>query len=451
MPATLGGPESGPDEKKIRHIDVYETPQALVLVGRFPSGQHRVALVRRTHDTEEDRQLPPVTEDADMLGDQALAERLSGLRATKLLEADALLGMVRFLEGWYLLLVTGREPVGVISGHVIFRVEETAMLSVSSSTLTVSKPERHAGGPTEGGAEEGGGASDQRSTAVPAVAGGQPAVAVRSSTEGYGEDGDGGDTATAVPGMDEDKARRGVRGFTSLFANATSEFVGRLMRGSWGDGWAENRYRSLFQTMELTRDFYFSYTYDLTNTLQENMGGAAPAPAPEAAGAAVSAAGSAAAGGAAARGAARRPPELRHKFLWNHHLFCGLLQRGLSRAWLPPLVHGFFRQQSLTVFGRALTLTVVARRSRLFAGARLLKRGLCRAGHVANEVETEQIVGDGLRGALHEGGMCAAVQLRGSIPLMWGHGEQKQIVPRPDIHLQRCEPRASAPPPPPDP
>ena len=36
------------------------------------------------------------------------------------------------------------------------------------------------------------------------------------------------------------------------------------------------------------------------------------------------------------------------------------------------------------------------------AGARLLKRGLREAGHVANEVETEQIVSDGLRGALHE-------------------------------------------------
>ena len=43
-----------------------------------------------------------------------------------------------------------------------------------------------------------------------------------------------------------------------------------------------------------------------------------------------------------------------------------------------------------------------------------------------------------MHGALHEGGLCAAVQLRGSIPLVWGHGEQKQIVPRPDIHLQRC-------------
>ena len=58
---------------------------------------------------------------------------------------------------------------------------------------------------------------------------------------------------------------------------------------------------------------------------------------------------------------------------------------------------------------------------------------------------------DGLRGALHEGSMCAAVQLRGSIPLMWGHGEQKQIVPRPDIHLQRCDPIKPSPEPLPEP
>ena len=39
-------PAFGEDsQKKLRHIDVYETPQALVLVGRFPSGQHKLALV----------------------------------------------------------------------------------------------------------------------------------------------------------------------------------------------------------------------------------------------------------------------------------------------------------------------------------------------------------------------------------------------------------------------
>ena len=51
-------------------------------------------------------------------------------------------------------------------------------------------------------------------------------------------------------------------------------------------------------------------------------------------------------------------------------------------------------------------------------------------------METEQICADGSRGALHSGGLSSAVQLRGSIPLVWGHGEQSRVVPRPDIHVQ---------------
>lgn len=43
-------------------------------------------------------------------------------------------------------------------------------------------------------------------------------------------------------------------------------------------------------------------------------------------------------------------------------------------------------------------------------------------------------------GALHERGLTSAVQLRGSIPLLWGHGDQKHMVPRPDIHLQLIDP-----------
>lgn len=67
----------------------------------------------------------------------------------------------------------------------------------------------------------------------------------------------------------------------------------------------------------------------------------------------------------------------------------------------------------LTVLGRVIFVTLVARRSRHYAGARYLKRGVTdevnRAhstsdpcshvgsqGHVANEVETEQIVSESL-------------------------------------------------------
>ena len=39
-------------------------------------------------------------------------------------------------------------------------------------------------------------------------------------------------------------------------------------------------------------------------------------------------------------------------------------------AWVTPLVHGFWQRRSLAVLGQALTVTLIARRSRHFAGTR---------------------------------------------------------------------------------
>ena len=41
-----------------------------------------------------------------------------------------------------------------------------------------------------------------------------------------------------------------------------------------------------------------------------------------------------------------------------------------NERWVTPLVHGFWQQRSLAVLGRALTVTLIARRSRHFAGTR---------------------------------------------------------------------------------
>ncbi|KAJ3963918.1 hypothetical protein EV361DRAFT_943166 [Lentinula raphanica] len=48
-------------------------------------------------------------------------------------------------------------------------------------------------------------------------------------------------------------------------------------------------------------------------------------------------------------------------------------------------------QRELTVLGRVVFVTLIARRSRHFPGARYLKRGVNGEGKVVNEVETEQI------------------------------------------------------------
>ncbi len=44
--------------------------------------------------------------------------------------------------------------------------------------------------------------------------------------------------------------------------------------------------------------------------------------------------------------------------------------------WVVPLIHGFWRQRTLAVFGQTLSITLVARRSRHFAGTRYQKRGV---------------------------------------------------------------------------
>lgn len=50
--------------------------------------------------------------------------------------ARGLLGFVRFLEGYYLLLVTKRRKVGELRGHGIYTIEATSMLPFSNKAST---------------------------------------------------------------------------------------------------------------------------------------------------------------------------------------------------------------------------------------------------------------------------------------------------------------------------
>ncbi|QHO58795.1 Phosphoinositide phosphatase [Arachis hypogaea] len=70
----------------------------------------------------------------------------------------------------------------------------------------------------------------------------------------------------------------------------------------------------------------------------------------------------------------------------------------------------------LSISGRDFHLTIIARRSRHYAGTRYLKRGVNEKGRVANDVETEQIVfADARDGSPMK--ISSVVQIQGSIPL----------------------------------
>ncbi|GAB5587403.1 phosphatidylinositol-3 [Umbelopsis nana] len=191
----------------------------------------------------------------------------------------------------------------------------------------------------------------------------------------------------------------------------------------------EARYIAIFQNVDMTKNFYFSYTYDLTNTLQVNM---------------------------------TRPPytELQgdskmtdpHNgynlmFVWNHHLLkSGFSSVSTQSSWVLPMIYGFVDQAKISVLGRNIFVTLIARRSRHFAGARFLKRGANDKGYVANDVETEQIVCEMATTSFHLGDTLfnnprytSYVQHRGSIPLFWSQ-DTTNMSPKPKIELNLVDP-----------
>ncbi|XP_019053859.1 PREDICTED: phosphoinositide phosphatase SAC4-like isoform X2 [Nelumbo nucifera] len=122
-------------------------------------------------------------------------------------------------------------------------------------------------------------------------------------------------------------------------------------------------------------------------------------------------------------------------FVWNEFLTRGIRNHLKNTLWTVALVYGFFKQDKFSISGREFKLTLIARRSRHFAGTRYLKRGVNEKGRVANDVETEQIVCEDVpEGSSTQ--ISSVVQNRGSIPLFWSQ-ETSRLNIKPDIILSR--------------
>ncbi|KAL8709942.1 MAG: hypothetical protein Q9220_005392 [cf. Caloplaca sp. 1 TL-2023] len=194
----------------------------------------------------------------------------------------------------------------------------------------------------------------------------------------------------------------------------------------------EARFVSTLSNLDLSRSFYFSYTYDVTRSLQLNILrerralGQDPTP--------------------------RSPSHHSGMFVWNEHLLGPALEAMQKPYdWCIPIIHGFVDQTVISIHARVLSITVIARRSRFFAGARYLKRGANDLGFVANDVETEQIVSEAMTTSFHAPGaqlyanptFTSYVQHRGSIPLHWTQ-DSSGVTPKPDIELNLVDPFYSA-------
>ncbi|KAK7035778.1 Polyphosphoinositide phosphatase [Favolaschia claudopus] len=195
----------------------------------------------------------------------------------------------------------------------------------------------------------------------------------------------------------------------------------------------EQRLMNIFKQVDMSKNFYFSYTYDITSTLQHNLAGSSRA--------------------------VQGDWPFNDRFAWNFHLMTAAFGKEdhpqLKPYWIMPLVHGHVDQAKLTVLGRVIYVTLIARRSRHYAGARYLKRGVNDEGNVANEVETEQIVSEALTTPFYypcrrdllapeldrrpSPNYTSYVQYRGSIPIYWTQ-ETNSMSPRPPIEISVVDP-----------
>lgn len=186
----------------------------------------------------------------------------------------------------------------------------------------------------------------------------------------------------------------------------------------------EIRYKTLLSTFDMCKYMYFSYTYDLSKSWQQNV----------------------------LQKRQLSPitldstrAESQSMFVWNAYALLPFQSSPSSTtssanlsSWIVPIVYGYIRQKMFSFSGgNTVKFTLIARRSTNFAGTRYLRRGVDCNGMVANEVESEQIFSRNSSTVGDQGRTSSIVQCRGSIPLYWCH--VNILNPKPDVKLENIE------------
>ncbi|XP_074294801.1 phosphoinositide phosphatase SAC2-like [Silene latifolia] len=304
-----------PPSYYLAKFKLYETRSYFYMVGRDKSKRFwRVLKIDRLESSDLD-----ICEDPTVYSDSeccALLKRIhEGNKHTgglKFVSACyGIVGFIKFLGPYYMILITERRKVGMLCGHAIYGVAKSKMIQI-------------------------------------------PHPSVRSN-----------------------------------FENSKNE----------------NRYKKLLGTVDVTKDFYFSYSYHIMQSLQKNL----------------------------CDDESKLVP-YETMFVWNAYLTRGVRSHLGNTLWTVALIHGFFKQIKFAECGRTVNVTLIARRSRHYAGTRYLKRGINEKGRAANDVETEQIVfEDVVGGCVSE--ISSVVQIRGSIPLLWSQ-ETSRLSIKPGITLK---------------
>uniref|UniRef100_A0A1J3GL11 Phosphoinositide phosphatase SAC3 n=1 Tax=Noccaea caerulescens TaxID=107243 RepID=A0A1J3GL11_NOCCA len=318
----FGSSEPHALDASMQEFKLFETQSNFYMIGWDESGVYRVLKIDRLDPSELN-----ISEDSTPYTKKECYELLKriheGNKATGGLKlvtvCYGIIGFIKFLGPYYMLLITERREIGEICGHRVYEVAKSEIISLQNSSVLCN------------------------------------------------------------------------------IANSRDE----------------NRYKRLLCVVDLTKDFFFSYSYNIMRSYQKNICNY----------------------------------ETGHilyekMFVWNEFMTRGIRQHLRNTLWTVALVYGFFKQATLSESGRNFKLTLIARRSRHNAGTRYLKRGVNIDGNVANDVETEQIVSEDVPED-HPMQISSVVQNRGSIPLFWSQ-ETSRLNIKPDIVLSKMEPNFEA-------
>jgi len=334
--------------RSVQKIVVYETKTRFYIVGsNEDQSKFRVLKIDRTDPKElvinDDKIIYNEKEIRELLtmidvGNRSKVGQKMGSGFNKTISSYGIIGFVRFLEGYYMILITSRLKAAMLGHHSVFKIADTAMVYIPNEEVRETHPD-------------------------------------------------------------------------------------------------ESRYVKMFQAIDLSSNFYYSYSYDLTNTVQYNM---------EKPSYVTSASKTQDLNTMFTPNTA--PKDLAYlskpnaRYVWNEYL-TDPVKDMIHHDWILNIIHGFVDQANISVYGSPILLTLVARRSCRFAGTRFLKRGANYKGDVANEVETEQIVVDSTISNLDKANVTSFVQIRGSVPGQWSQDTGGHtVVPKPQIYFQNPDP-----------
>ncbi|RMC13127.1 hypothetical protein DUI87_10658 [Hirundo rustica rustica] len=135
----------------VQKLVLYETRARYFLVGSNPAEtKYRVLKIDRTEPKDlviiDDKHVYTQQEVRELLGRLDLGNRTkmgqkgsSGL--SRAVSAFGIVGFVRFLEGYYIVLITKRRKMADIGGHAIYKIEDTNMIYIPNDSVRVSHPD----------------------------------------------------------------------------------------------------------------------------------------------------------------------------------------------------------------------------------------------------------------------------------------------------------------------